>query len=64
MSDPTWFVIDLDPGEYDMDGVGERVKVPGFPLCKFEVVGKNEKRKAILTLLEVRSERYGRSARS
>ena len=28
------------------------MKVPGFPLCKFEVVGKNEKRKAILTLLE------------
>ncbi|GMI02622.1 hypothetical protein TrVE_jg13804 [Triparma verrucosa] len=58
ISDPKWFVIDLDPGEYDTDGVGERVKVPGFPLIKFEIVGKNMQRKAILSLLENEEHRY------
>ncbi|GMH66571.1 hypothetical protein TrLO_g6658 [Triparma laevis f. longispina] len=58
ISDPKWFVIDLDPGGYDTDGVGERVKVPGFPLIKFEIVGKNMQRKAILSLLENEEHRY------
>lgn len=42
-------MIDLDPDEYDMDGVSDRVKVMGK---NFEIVGKHEQRKALLTLLE------------
>ena len=36
-------MIDLDPDEYDMDGVSDRVKVMGK---NFEIVGKHEQRKA------------------
>jgi len=42
-------MIDLDPDEYDMDGVSDRVKVSAK---NFEIVGKHEQRKAILSLLE------------